>query len=107
MNVHEGEVVALSATANDVQDGNLTSAIQWQALGQTGTGPTFSVTAGAVNFVVTLFVTDRQGASGTASVTVNVTPNKPPPTQSRFFGFDFENLQALIGFTTKHSSPLA
>jgi len=106
MNVNEGQVVALSATANDVQDGNLTSAIQWQALGQTGTGPTFSVTAGAVNFVVTLSVTDSQGASSTASVTVNVTPNTPPPTQSRFFGFDCENLEALIGFTTNNASAL-
>ena len=106
MNVNEGQVVALSATANDVQDGNLTSAIQWQALGQTGTGPTFSVTAGAVNFVVTLSVTDSQGASSTASVTVNVTPNTPPPTQSQFFGFDCENLEALTGFTTNNASAL-
>src|SRR3989442_10238232 len=81
MNVNEGQVVALSATANDVQDGNLTSAIQWQALGQTGTGPNFSVTAGAGNFGVTLSAADNQGGSSPGPGYGRVKHNSPPPTK--------------------------
>jgi serine/threonine protein kinase len=78
----EGDTVSFSATANDKEDGNLSSTIKWtEGATLLRTGASFSKSDFSVgSHTITATVTDSGGASASASVTitVNVKPNNPP-----------------------------
>jgi hypothetical protein len=73
----QGASVAFAGTGTDPEDGDLTGAsLVWTSSldGQIGTGTSFSTTALSVGtHVITLTVTDSEGAHGTATITVIIT----------------------------------
>ena len=76
------EVITLSGSGNDVEDGALTGAsLVWTSDldAQIGTGATFTASLSAGIHTITLTATDSLGATGTASVSVTVSPPSPPP----------------------------
>ena len=108
LTVNEGDLVQLTATAQDVEDGDLTASIQWSALAQSANGGSFAVTAGSVDFAVTISVTDSNGVNTLETVNVTVIANQPP-SQNTPAVYDFEcstPLQPLVGFTTNNASAL-
>jgi hypothetical protein len=81
----QGASVSFAGTGTDAEDGTLTGAsLVWSSSldGQIGTGTSFSTTTLSVGtHVITLTVTDSQGAHGTATITVVITgvvTNRPP-----------------------------
>ncbi|MCG8673454.1 MAG: hypothetical protein MI867_28960, partial [Pseudomonadales bacterium] len=67
----EGEALNLSATANDAEDGDLTSSLSWTDGGSnTATGGSFSYTPAAGNHVITVSVTDS--GSRNTSIDINL-----------------------------------
>ncbi|HEV7705104.1 MAG TPA: PKD domain-containing protein [Gemmatimonadaceae bacterium] len=81
----QGASVDFAGTGSDPEDGALTGAsLVWTSSrdGQIGTGTSFSTTTLSVGtHVITLTVTDSQGAHGTATITVVITgavQNQPP-----------------------------
>jgi len=106
--VNEGDLVNVSAIATDAEDGDLSSVIHWQALGQSLTGSEFLVTAGSESFTISLQVTDSAGLSTIESVLVNVTPSseQPDSPSSVVYQFDCLNLEPLVGFTSNNVSAL-
>jgi hypothetical protein len=71
-----GSSVTFSGTANDMQDGNLTSSLAWTSSidGPIGSGGSFSTSAlGVGTHTVTASVTDSGGLSGTASISITIT----------------------------------
>jgi hypothetical protein len=77
----EGATITFSGSANDTQDGNVSSSLRWTSnlSGQIGTGASFSRTLAAGTHVITASVTDSGGLTGQAQVTINVTSNQSPP----------------------------
>lgn len=76
-----GASVAFSGSASDTEDGTLTASLAWSSSlqGSLGTGASFSRSDLVVGtHVIVASVTDSQGASGSASVTITVNP--PPNT---------------------------
>ena len=74
----QGDVIDLSCTADDAEDGALSGdSIIWVSNigGQIGTGSSFSkeLSAGLHNIIVT--ATDSNGAAGTAEITIIVSSN--------------------------------
>jgi PKD repeat protein len=76
-----GTTVTFSGTANDAEDGNISSSIQWTSSlsGPLGTGASIQVgniAAGA--YVITASVIDTGGVAASASINITVTPAPPP-----------------------------
>lgn len=69
-----GTTVNLTATATDVEDGDLTSSISWvDSDGGSGTGGAYSLTPGAIGVVVVnATATDLEGAAAVGIVTIDV-----------------------------------
>ncbi len=83
MTVLQGDTVAFSATAHDVEDGNIDAAISWTSSwnGVIGSGPSFSTSSLlAASHVITARATDSQGntVAKTLNLTVQSTNNLPP-----------------------------
>lgn len=70
--VQAGGILALSASANDAEDGDLSSQVQWQTPSATGNGANFSVIAGNDDFSVTVSVVDSAGLSVSQQIPVTV-----------------------------------
>ncbi|MFK7956324.1 MAG: hypothetical protein AB8B96_09530 [Lysobacterales bacterium] len=81
----EGDVAALSATAQDIEDGDLTTAISWQVdtVADTAVGATFNFTPPLGDSVVTLSATDSEGNEGSTTIAISVLPdpNNMPPQE--------------------------
>lgn len=105
VDVQEGESLSLSASATDLEDGDISNAIQWSALSTTGTGENFSVVTGSTDFVVTLQVQDSQGATAIETIAVNVIPANPT-TEKTIYEFGCTQLEPLQGFTTNNPEAL-
>jgi hypothetical protein len=75
-----GDAVTLQGTATDAADGDLGAALRWTSSldGPLGTGPLLTPSLTAGTHTLTAAVTDRDGFTGTARVTVTVQPNTPP-----------------------------
>jgi hypothetical protein len=74
--VTQGTSVAFSGTANDTEDGNLSSSLTWSSSigGNIGSGASFSTSSLAVGtHTITASVTDTGGAPGSAQITLTVT----------------------------------
>lgn len=104
VDVHEGDMVSVTASAIDTEDGDLSADINWQALDQSNVGSSFLVTAGSESFTISLQVQDSADLSDIATIMVNVTPDVvSPPVQSKTsYQFDCLNLEPLIGFTSNN-----
>jgi hypothetical protein len=77
----ETDEVSFSATASDLQDGDLAPSLSWSSNldGAIGSGASFSLTTLSVGtHVVTASVTDSHGAPGQDSITFTVAANTPP-----------------------------
>lgn len=76
----EGSEVTLSATADDPEDGSLTSSIAWSSSldGALGTGGSLNVTLSVGVHSITASVTDSEGQSATADVSHEITANLEP-----------------------------
>ena len=73
-----GETVSLDGTGSTDADGTITS-YEWREGGSPiATGPAPSVTLGVGTHVVSLTVTDDDGAAGTDDVVITVRANEPP-----------------------------
>ena len=111
LTVDAGDPVTLSATASDPEDGELTSSISWTSIYGNDSGGSFAATAGSNSFVITASVTDSDGDSDIATITVTVNGGA---TQAFDFGGPFTGggcdgsaaLQPLVGFTTNNASAL-
>ena len=70
----EGIVIKFSATANDVEDGDLSSDIVWASnkVGLLGTGPTISVILSQGRHTVTARATDSTEVLGSAEIKLRV-----------------------------------
>jgi hypothetical protein len=81
-NIIVGNSLTFTATANDVEDGSLSSSITWSSSidGSLGTGNSISANLSIGTHTVTASVSDSNGTSGaaTVSVTVNAVPNIDP-----------------------------
>ncbi|MEE8476622.1 MAG: PKD domain-containing protein, partial [Myxococcota bacterium] len=82
----EGDVVAFAGTATDAEDGNLAANLAWTSSrdGAIGSGAGFSVASLSVGtHVVTAAVSDSQGVTGSAVVTISVVtaPSQPAVVQ--------------------------
>jgi len=76
--------IAFVASANDVEDGNLTAGIVWRSnvSGQIGTGGSFSRTLPAGTHVITASVADSGALTSSRQVTITVTATAPPSNGS-------------------------
>ncbi|MGR9117121.1 MAG: leucine-rich repeat domain-containing protein, partial [Gammaproteobacteria bacterium] len=72
--------IQLSASANDVEDGDISNAVVWTSDidGMLGSGQQLLVTLTANQHLVTATITDSHGNTQTQSVNVTVWPNTPP-----------------------------
>lgn len=77
-----GTPLSLSASASDVEDGNLSSSIQWSSSRQgiLGSGGNISVNLAGGTHTITASVTDAGGLAATASITVVVSIVTVPAT---------------------------
>ncbi|MCG8669452.1 MAG: hypothetical protein MI867_08555 [Pseudomonadales bacterium] len=83
--VNRGDVINLSASAIDAEDGDISSSVRWYSSLQQSIGSTYSVTAQSEDFVIQAYVTDSGGLeSDTARISVTV--NNPA---SSMLSFDF------------------
>lgn len=109
--VNEGDLVELTATASDNEDGSLTDTIIWNGNGANGFGAAFAVQAGAESFNITAAVTDSGDLTTVATVPVTVLPAELPsePGISQLFEFECAGdtpLVPLTGFTTNNAGAL-
>ncbi|MDH3647975.1 MAG: PKD domain-containing protein, partial [Gammaproteobacteria bacterium] len=77
----EGVSVAFGGTANDTEDGDLTTSLAWTSDldGQIGIGGSFSRSDLMPGLhTITATATDNAGASGSDQITLTVVPNTPP-----------------------------
>ncbi|MFL0810905.1 MAG: DUF1349 domain-containing protein [Agarilytica sp.] len=71
-----GETLNLSATATDIEDGDLASSIEWDDDGLTSFGATYDFVATEVGeFVVTASASDTAANTGSDSITITVQPD--------------------------------
>jgi len=79
--VPEQTAVALSGSAVDAEDGDLSASLTWASSldGAVGSGASAVVPALSIGaHTIVAFVSDGSGAAGTARVSLTVTPNLPP-----------------------------
>jgi trimeric autotransporter adhesin len=87
--VPSGTPLALTATATDPEQGDLTAQIVWRSnrvVGDLGTGGSITRTLGGGRHVLTASVTDASGATASASVEVVVSIVSVPPTLNVPYG---------------------
>ena len=78
----DDEVISLSATALDLEEGDLAAGLSWTSnlAGDLGTGPSIKTAPLAIGtHVITAQVSDSAGRTGTASITVEVVQSAAPP----------------------------
>ena len=68
------DTTSLIATANDIEDGNLSSNIRWESNidGDLGAGPEITVQLSAQEHVITASITDSGGTSASSSISYSV-----------------------------------
>jgi len=78
------QTISFTAWADDLEQGDLTSAIVWTSnlSGQIGTGGAFSRTLPEGNHTLTATITDNQNNTSTDSITLTI--NVPPPQTLTF-----------------------
>ncbi|MHB1482707.1 MAG: Ig-like domain-containing protein, partial [Bellilinea sp.] len=71
-----GAVISFAGSAQDAEDGDLTSSLVWTSSldGQIGTGGAFTAVLSAGTHTITASVSDSGGLAGDASITVTVEP---------------------------------
>jgi subtilisin family serine protease len=90
--VTQGDSVTFTGTANDTQDGDLTSALAWTSSldGSIGSGGSFSTSTLSVGtHTITAAATDLGGLGGSASITLTVNPAPGAATSAHVAGFEF------------------
>jgi hypothetical protein len=98
-----GKPVLLAASAGDVEDGDLGAAVRWTSsvAGALGTGAILTVpTLASGTHVLTASVVDRDGAAGSASVTVTVLPTTLTVAAVADAYVDAANATTAFGATT-------
>jgi len=74
INHNEGEVITLTAAANDAEEGDVSAGIQWNSSidGAIGSGSVISPTLSVGAHIISANITDNTGAASTTSVSVVV-----------------------------------
>ena len=83
----DGSTVTFSGTANDAEDGSLSSDIHWSSSpgGSLGTGASIQAAGLSIGtHTITASVTDSGGAPATSSINITVTPAQPPAPVASF-----------------------
>jgi hypothetical protein len=77
-----GSPVTFRGSATDVEDGDLTSTLQWTSSldGALGSGGNVAATLSVGTHTITASVTDSRGATATATETITVNRSNTPPT---------------------------
>jgi len=75
-----GASIPFAGTATDAQDGDVTAPLVWTSVptGVSNTGDSFSTTLSDGTYVITATATDSGGLTGSANVTITVTPVVEP-----------------------------
>src|SRR5687768_1451389 len=78
----EGTFVTLTGSANDAEDGTLTTSIVWSSnvTGRLGSGGSLQTTLPAGGHTITAAVSDRAGATRSASSAIVIAASAPTPT---------------------------
>ena len=81
----DGTVITFTGTANDTEDGDLSSSISWTSSIDLniGSGASFSTVLSAGTHTITATATDSEGAAASDSITVTV--NEPPGTEDEMY----------------------
>ena len=76
----EDSLIAFTGSASDIQDGDLSSTLEWTSSldGLLGTGASFSKVLSVGTHTITAAATDSHDEIGSTSITVTITPNTPP-----------------------------
>jgi hypothetical protein len=79
--IASGSTATFTATASDVEDGNVASRVQWSSnvAGSLGTGASVQAALAVGAHIVTASVTDNGGLTTTAQIAVTVAAPAPPP----------------------------
>ena len=105
MTVNEGQVIDVSASANDLEDGDISHNIRWSALQSQSLGENFSVIAADSDFSIDLLITDSGGITVTDRIEVQVIPDQP--ISSIVYDFSCQNLEPLpANFVTNQANAL-
>lgn len=103
--VSTGEIIPFNAVAVDPEDGDLSPSIMWSSSrdGALGSGPAVATALSAGEHLVTARVTDSDGNSATASVSITVEADEPP-TVSIESPADGADLSSGTGVTLRGSA---
>ncbi|MCP4653924.1 MAG: hypothetical protein GY856_00755, partial [bacterium] len=78
----DNDSITFTGTADDTEDGNITSSLSWSSSidGAIGSGGSFSTTLSVGTHTITASVTDSGGLPGSDAITVYVNPANTAPT---------------------------
>ena len=107
----DGVTITFEGTADDPEDGNLSSSLVWTSTrdGQIGTGSSFSRTLSSGNHIVTASATDSGQNLATASVSITVGSSSEATTvqvSSIVYNEAGNNLIVTVGLSNEFGNPV-
>ena len=96
-NYSPSQEITFTATASDIEDGDLSDAITWSSdlAGDLGTGASITTLLPLGTNIITVSATDQAGSTASSTLTINVV--KPPPTEPEVVGSSPDEFGGLGG----------